>query len=191
LRNAIAAGFGLNSTVTTNRSLAHLPDFQVELSNLIEVRSHVGIGKVARRIAHQAGFKKGARVLEMADAIVMVGRRQRLYRQARHQGGLALPWSALSISSALTRSPVAKLMKMDACHSFPSRLRLGKRNSLPGCAYKNALLSGWQGRRLSGRIIFLVCTAHDDLQSIVGQGTLQRLRFIPRRAHPVRRDCVR
>src|SRR5215475_9484856 len=37
--------FGLNSTATVNRSLARSPDLPVELANLIEVRSHAGIGK--------------------------------------------------------------------------------------------------------------------------------------------------
>ncbi len=38
-------GFGLNLTVTTNRSFARPPDLPVELANLIEVRAHAGIGK--------------------------------------------------------------------------------------------------------------------------------------------------
>jgi len=42
---AIAVGFGLNSTVTMNRSLARPPDLPVELANLIQVRAHAGIGK--------------------------------------------------------------------------------------------------------------------------------------------------
>src|SRR6476620_10157496 len=45
VRNALAVGFGLNSTVTMNRSIARPPDLPVELANLIQVRAHAGIGK--------------------------------------------------------------------------------------------------------------------------------------------------
>src|SRR6266699_5381881 len=46
VRNAaMAVDFGLNSTVTMNRSLARPPDLPVELANLIQVRAHAGIGK--------------------------------------------------------------------------------------------------------------------------------------------------
>ena len=45
LWNAIALRFGLNSTAIVTRSLARSPDLPVELANLIEVRSHAGIGK--------------------------------------------------------------------------------------------------------------------------------------------------
>ena len=39
----------------------------------------------------------------------------------------------------------------------------------------------FEGSRRRGPV-FLVDTAHDDLQRIVGQGALQRLGLIPRRA---------
>jgi hypothetical protein len=45
-------GFGLNSTVTMNRSLARPPDVPVELANLIQVRAHAGIGNFLARLDH-------------------------------------------------------------------------------------------------------------------------------------------
>ena len=42
-----------------------------------------------------------------------------------------------------------------------------------------------QRRRLSRRrLIFLVGTASDNLEPIIGQRSLQRFRFVPRPAHP-------
>jgi hypothetical protein len=56
LRNAaIVVGFGSNSTVTMNRSLARPPDLPVEVANLIEVRAHAGIGEF--RIVRLDRFK--------------------------------------------------------------------------------------------------------------------------------------
>ena len=49
---AIAVGFGLNSTVTMNRSLARPPDLPVELANLSQVRAHAGIGNFLAHLDH-------------------------------------------------------------------------------------------------------------------------------------------
>src|SRR5258707_11881553 len=37
---------------------------------------------------------------------------------------------------------------------------------------------------LRRHLVFLIGPAHDDLQGAIGQRTLQRLRLVPRRAHP-------
>ena len=37
---------------------------------------------------------------------------------------------------------------------------------------------------LCPRLVFLIGAAHDDLERIIGQWTLQRLRLLPGRAHP-------